>query len=1076
MKKQTVGLCLIARDEEENIKRVIESVEGCVDHIYLTDTGSVDKTIEIAEKTAKRINIPITISKFEWVHDFSKARNFNFEQAQTDWILWLDCDDTLENPENFRQVIQLASLRKATGLFLLYRYKVNSNGQDAVVHNKLRVVRNKVYKWDAPIHENLVLNEDYTEYNLYDDSVKIRHHATDEDFKKSGVRNVRILETLYKEQEGKDLRTVFLLGRELDATGETKRAEELLIPFIESTAINSERLFSCAIICKNRASQGKYQEQLKFAFNGIRIKPNDPLGYTLAAQAYFNLGEYENAINQVKRSLENETDVSDGGIHAPADIARINTMVLVESYLATKQYDLADKTLRYYFDTVATDEEKEEIGTLAAKISQSKKEATILDAFKIIINTNLQTNLRNASKLLDFIPKQLFLRKEYLNAKKALGHKRDHLPNEITIFCGDGYEVWSEETMKTKGLGGSETAVVEIAKRLGVRGFKVTVFNSVKKTATFGNVTYKNYKKINFADKFNYFISWRNPALFEHVENLDAKKKYIWLHDVPNPQQFKNVESIDKIFVLSKHHRQFLPNVAEEKFFYTSNGINVELIEEIEKENIERDANRIIYASSADRGLERLLDVWTEVKKEVPDAKLVWAYGWNTFDAIRSGDPEAMAWKKTMQNKMKELGVEELGRLSKADLIREFFKANIWAYPTEFDEINCIVAQEAQACGCYPITSGHGVLNEVQLTGTKETNLENYKTFLVNALKGAYDSETAYHKKEVVENARKLFSWNRTCSQWVTELFEYPKVNLEPKVSVVCNTIRPGIFKVLKETLQAQTYKNFELIVVDGRYDERKDLVQEYFKDVDFEVLHIGDPIRDKDKFKFGLFHADNAAISVVRGELVVFLQDFIYMPKNGLEKYVNLYITNPNCIYSGVDTRNQVTKLETIQGEKVDRMIDINEGYDVEIKEPEFISPRKWDGKAIRTTQNFYEWELNYASAPRSILQEFGFQLSWDKGFGYDNTEFALRFLFAGGEIIIDETNVATCLSHWQFFGDNDSEGVPLRNKFTNDERFHTYWNYLRTNPSAEVKFGVPKLEFSKEIQHKISKWLKNK
>ena len=84
----TVSLCMIVRNEEKMLARCLDSVRGIADEICITDTGSTDKTREIAAQYG-------TVQVFPWCDDFSAARNFSFAQARMDYTLWLDADDVL---------------------------------------------------------------------------------------------------------------------------------------------------------------------------------------------------------------------------------------------------------------------------------------------------------------------------------------------------------------------------------------------------------------------------------------------------------------------------------------------------------------------------------------------------------------------------------------------------------------------------------------------------------------------------------------------------------------------------------------------------------------------------------------------------------------------------------------------------------------------------------------------------------------------------------------------------------------------------------------------------------------------
>ena len=80
----TISLCMIVRNEEDVLERCLESVQGLVDEIIIVDTGSKDRTKEIAKKFTD------AVYDFVWVDDFAEARNFSFSHAACYYCLWLD--------------------------------------------------------------------------------------------------------------------------------------------------------------------------------------------------------------------------------------------------------------------------------------------------------------------------------------------------------------------------------------------------------------------------------------------------------------------------------------------------------------------------------------------------------------------------------------------------------------------------------------------------------------------------------------------------------------------------------------------------------------------------------------------------------------------------------------------------------------------------------------------------------------------------------------------------------------------------------------------------------------------------
>lgn len=94
MKNKSVSLCMIVKNEEKCLERCLKSVQGKVDEIIIVDTGSNDCTKEIARKYTDQVY------DFEWINDFSAARNYSLNFATSDYILHMDADEILDDPEN----------------------------------------------------------------------------------------------------------------------------------------------------------------------------------------------------------------------------------------------------------------------------------------------------------------------------------------------------------------------------------------------------------------------------------------------------------------------------------------------------------------------------------------------------------------------------------------------------------------------------------------------------------------------------------------------------------------------------------------------------------------------------------------------------------------------------------------------------------------------------------------------------------------------------------------------------------------------------------------------------------------
>ena len=148
---------MIVKDEELVIERCLRSIAPCMDEIVVVDTGSSDKTTEIIERLAAEPGMPpIRLHSFEWTDDFAAARNFSFSKSTTDYVGWVDADETFPqalidtlNEMKQRDFDGLATI--ATGIVFQYGNKKNGYG------TRTRFVRRRTdgqpSYWLYPVHE-----------------------------------------------------------------------------------------------------------------------------------------------------------------------------------------------------------------------------------------------------------------------------------------------------------------------------------------------------------------------------------------------------------------------------------------------------------------------------------------------------------------------------------------------------------------------------------------------------------------------------------------------------------------------------------------------------------------------------------------------------------------------------------------------------------------------------------------------------------------------------------------------------------------------------------------------------------
>lgn len=145
-----ISLCMIVKNEEDTLGRCLAGVRPYVEEIVVVDTGSTDKTTEIARQYADKVSF------FEWTDDFSAARNFSFAQATREYVMWLDADDVITE-ENGKKLLALKErIAEEKPDFVMCRYDAafDADGNSTYTYFRERIMRRAAApEWKGCVHE-----------------------------------------------------------------------------------------------------------------------------------------------------------------------------------------------------------------------------------------------------------------------------------------------------------------------------------------------------------------------------------------------------------------------------------------------------------------------------------------------------------------------------------------------------------------------------------------------------------------------------------------------------------------------------------------------------------------------------------------------------------------------------------------------------------------------------------------------------------------------------------------------------------------------------------------------------------
>lgn len=235
----TISLCMIVKNEEHAIGRCLNSVYDLADEINIVDTGSTDRTKEIAARYTDRIY------DFVWTEDFAAARNFSFDQATKDYIMWLDADDVLleKDREALRQLkMTLSPDYDAVMMNYVLDRDALGNAVNFTRRNRL-LKREKNFRWVQPIHEYIPVTG-----KIFKSDIEVTHLPFWE--KKDRTRNMRMLQNAIQLNSGASSRRYqYYMGNEMLAVGRMKEAEEMLRSFVYGEVENFEdHITACMLL------------------------------------------------------------------------------------------------------------------------------------------------------------------------------------------------------------------------------------------------------------------------------------------------------------------------------------------------------------------------------------------------------------------------------------------------------------------------------------------------------------------------------------------------------------------------------------------------------------------------------------------------------------------------------------------------------------------------------------------------------------------------------------------------------------------------------------------------------------
>jgi GR25 family glycosyltransferase involved in LPS biosynthesis/glycosyltransferase involved in cell wall biosynthesis len=812
------------------------------DYWVICDTGSTDNTRELITEFFEKENIPGELFCDEW-RDFGYNRTEALKKAfgKTDYVFIFDADDEICLDFKLPEVLDHDA----------YNFQFGGHHDYNAYTRTLLVNNHKLWKYVGVLHE-VIVPDGHTPLtyvisgNYFVVSGRLGDRNTNNPDKY--LKDAQVLEKAYHEalEKGDNIheRYAFYCANSYKDYGKHEKAIEWYKKTLTHNNWCQEKYICCLRLydCYDAIGQketGYYYCVKSFSYDQERAEGLNKLithycceGLNEIAFSYYQL---------MQDFIENR--------YLTQDISAHNHKLFIEN-------NVLSFFLPYYMVIVTEKIKKHDVGLKMYEIIFTKKTKNIPEFYIRCLLFNLRffiDHLKPESKdhfislfndYLQFLESNSYPVFGYdfldcfynygVNSKYTLkvvepfnnvDIEKCKESNKILFYSGFAGVKWNQTYSLSNALGGSETAVAYLSKFLP-KNYEIYVGGEVEEEDV-DNVHYVhqfNLPELLKNNVFHTIVVSRYVGFFEMFPYYSSYQTFLWAHDTcfnaygainMNDQTVlkKWLPRITGVVCLTPWHKEHMeriyPMINPESVKMINNGVKVEMF----KYPLVKTKNLFIYTSCAERGLDRLLELWPSIIEKYPDAQLKIS-SYNDFP------------KNESEIKMSHIiyshpSIQHFGKLGPEQLYELMSTAEYWLYPTNWPETSCITALEMLKseiiCVYYPIA---GLTNTMDSYGIAINHGEEIST--IESLTEDKKLEMRLLGREYAESC----SWENRAKTW-SQMFQ-----LETKSNIVLD-----ICDVQKEAAY------IKVVNLERREDRKIEMIEKFKKCeiTDYEIIKATD-------------------------------------------------------------------------------------------------------------------------------------------------------------------------------------------------------------------------------------------
>jgi len=763
------------------LKNIFENIK--IDYWVISDTGSTDNTIDIIQDFFKERGIPGEMFQDEW-NDFGHNRTKAIEHAfnKSDYLFIFDADDMIHGNIPIPETMVFNK-----DMYRLPFESPTSYHRSVLVSNRMK------WKYVGVLHEYLVnidpIKSD--EYLLGNFHIESRRLGSRNNNPNKYLDDAITLENGYRDEVNDIVlknRYSYYCAQSYHDAGKFEKAIEWYENTLKLDFSPQYKYCSCIKAGDCYHILNKYSDAIDswskaYTYDNERLE-----GIAKIMEYYYNKGSHfmvsslYNKFKHLKLGDAKDKIFLDYSkyhdIHYYASVSGCYCGEHKSAYEACKYLLLNNRpnpantihNLQFYISHFNQDEDTTSLIDFLSdyiqdeNISKDKRE----NAWKIVKGVikehslNVYTTIHNS-----------------MNVKKIDKDIRYAYSKKVLIYTGWMTHLWNESHLDSKALGGSEKAVGYLSRELVQllpNDYEVIISGDVEDGA-FGNVTYIHQNKLQSildATEFHTIIMSRNINFITDFNNLKCFKLILSLHDThilnngdsAEPVLETYMDSIDKVITLTPWHKSNIlnlyPCLKSNKIETINNGLELTAFNSESYINKRKIANKFIWTSRSERGLQLLLSMWREITNKIPSA---------TLEICSYGDFP----KDTSDYKMLDIinqydSITHHGKLNTVELYELMAQSEYWLYTNTFPETSCITALEMLmnqvVCLYYPIAGLNDTIGDYGIpvkSGAEIETLLNITT----------------EKKELLKQRGKEYahscSWKNRANEWLNVLMLYNK-------------------------------------------------------------------------------------------------------------------------------------------------------------------------------------------------------------------------------------------------------------------------------------------------------------